>query len=291
MAMPNSKNNVTVRKLASALQGLWDKIKNAFLLKTSRGAANGVASLDANGKVPSSQLPKIGTSGIADDAITAALVKDGETLPVNISGTATTTKRLRYGYAYTLTSKGVIYKKLIKITASAISINQECQIVVEFINSVAGARPLCARCCLQLRKESTGYRYNAEFIYTQNMSAVPCAYYDSSTNDLYLYAKQGNVNVYSGVTAYILSETNFNGLPVEKTETYENATAETTVPYTRVNEQVLYVAKTREPSVGSSSVPIYINSDGYLAQCTGVPVIEHVTTIPVNPTVGTIYAL
>jgi len=59
------------------------------LLRSSEaGVASGVASLDSSGKVPASQLPKIGTSGILNDAITAALVKDGETLPVNVTGGA-----------------------------------------------------------------------------------------------------------------------------------------------------------------------------------------------------------
>ena len=57
MATPTSTNGVTARRLSSAITSLWTKVKNAFLLKTSSGAANGVASLDANGKVPTSQIP------------------------------------------------------------------------------------------------------------------------------------------------------------------------------------------------------------------------------------------
>lgn len=48
MAMPNSKNNVTVRKLVSVLQGLWEK----------RGSANGVGSLGSNGVQPYGEMYK-----------------------------------------------------------------------------------------------------------------------------------------------------------------------------------------------------------------------------------------
>ena len=58
MAMPTSNNNVTVRKLVSVISSLWTKVKNSFVSSASVGAASGVASLDANGKVPSSQLPQ-----------------------------------------------------------------------------------------------------------------------------------------------------------------------------------------------------------------------------------------
>lgn len=48
MAMPTSKNNVTVRKLVSVISGLWSK----------RGSANGVGSLDSNGLQPYAQTYK-----------------------------------------------------------------------------------------------------------------------------------------------------------------------------------------------------------------------------------------
>lgn len=60
MEIPTTQKECTTRRIASLIIGLWDKVKNAFLLKTSRGAANGVASLDANGKVPTAQLPNFG---------------------------------------------------------------------------------------------------------------------------------------------------------------------------------------------------------------------------------------
>ena len=52
MALPTSTNNVTVRKLSSTLQGLWNKITAALLGKADKvsGATNNnFAALDSNG--------------------------------------------------------------------------------------------------------------------------------------------------------------------------------------------------------------------------------------------------
>lgn len=52
-----------------------------------------------------------------------------------------------------------------------------------------------------------------------------------------------------------------------------------------------YIPSCPDISKGSSSVPVYVDTNGIIQACSNIPVIEHVTTIPVNPTVGTIYAL
>lgn len=85
MALPNTTNEVTVRRLSACISGLWNKIKAVFnnhvndtsnphgvtaaqiglgnvtndaqVKRTEMGSANGVATLDANGKIPSSQIP------------------------------------------------------------------------------------------------------------------------------------------------------------------------------------------------------------------------------------------
>jgi len=56
----------------TGLNTFWTKIKNAFILKTSRGSANGVASLDANGKVPNSQLPSVPTGNLPSNSSSSA---------------------------------------------------------------------------------------------------------------------------------------------------------------------------------------------------------------------------
>lgn len=78
MAIPTTQKECTTRRIASLITGLWNKVKNAFLLKTSRGAANGVASLDANGKVPSSQLPSVPSGNLPlNSSSSAGIVASG----------------------------------------------------------------------------------------------------------------------------------------------------------------------------------------------------------------------
>ena len=78
MAIPTTQKECTTRRIASLIIGLWGKVKNAFLLKTSRGAANGVASLDANGKVPTSQLPTVPTGNLpVNSSSSAGIVASG----------------------------------------------------------------------------------------------------------------------------------------------------------------------------------------------------------------------
>lgn len=88
MAIPTTQKECTTRRIAALIIGLWDKIKNAFLLKTSRGTANGVASLDANGKVPSSQLPNFGYGTVTSVATGVGLrggtITDNGTISANV---------------------------------------------------------------------------------------------------------------------------------------------------------------------------------------------------------------
>ena len=76
MTLPTTQKECTTRRIAVLISGLWTKIKNGFVQFSSVGAASGVASLDSNGKVPSSQMPE-GIYSPADvaKAITAQLGK------------------------------------------------------------------------------------------------------------------------------------------------------------------------------------------------------------------------
>lgn len=58
MTLPTTQKECTTRRIAVLISGLWTKIKNGFVQFSSVGAASGVASLDSNGKVPSSQMPE-----------------------------------------------------------------------------------------------------------------------------------------------------------------------------------------------------------------------------------------
>ena len=278
MAIPTTQKECTTRRIASLIIGLWGKVKNAFLLKTSRGAANGVASLDANGKVPSSQLPKIGTSGIEDDAITANLVKDNEILPVNIVGWSS-------GMRATQLSNSNKYIRVSKIT------------FVSRDDSSAGI--------------SGRIFYRGQWVETSGELLFAISFRDYNSNDikgkLYVLNDRGSIpDIAIGVvpisnTEYdlwlysIRPTTSAISFVFEQTRRcsieMKNDSGQDTAPsgYEQIASMGRLVTVTQQ--VGSASIPVYIDASGQPQQATNIPVIEHVTTIPVNPTVGTIYAL
>lgn len=278
MAIPTTQKECTTRRIAALIIGLWDKVKNAFLLKTSRGTANGVASLDANGKVPSSQLPKIGTSGIADDAITAALVKDNELLPVNIAGWSS-------GMRATQLSNSNNYIRVAKITFTLRD------------DSAAGI--------------SGRIFYRGQWVSTSGELLFAISFRDYSSNDikgkLYVLNDRGSIpDIAIGVvpisdTEYdvwlyaIRPATSTTSVVFEQTRfcsiEMKNDSGQNTAPsgYEQIASSGRLVTVTKQ--VGSASIPVYIDASGQPQQATNIPVIEHVTSIPVSPTVGTIYAL
>lgn len=278
MAIPTTQKECTTRRIASLIIGLWGKVKNDFLLKTSRGAANGVASLDANGKVPSSQLPKIGTSGIEDDAITAALVKDDEILPVNITGWSS-------GMRATQLSNSNNYIRVSKLT---------------FISRDDSAAGISGRIF-----------YRGQLVTTSGELLFAISFRDYGSNDikgkLYVLNDRGSIpDIAIGVVPISDREydvwlystrpaTSVISVVFERTRRcsigMKNDSGQNTAPsgYEQIASSGRLVTVTQQ--VGSASIPVYIDASGQPQQATNIPVIEHVNTIPVNPTVGTIYAL
>lgn len=63
LSTATNSTSTTLAATASAVKAAWDK-GNAAIPNTAKGANNGVASLGADGKVPSTQLP---TMSSADD--------------------------------------------------------------------------------------------------------------------------------------------------------------------------------------------------------------------------------
>lgn len=220
MAMPTSNNNVTVRKLVSVITSLWDKVKNAFLLKTSRGAANGIASLDANSKVPSSQLP------------------DTALQPISI-----------YNGYKELDFSNVTFETFIS------NVSVENSFSNKLFSGSLDSTNKCIRCLVRLH-------LSFNILNNLGVGEYPIAV-------VYMTRQVGTLMIFSNdSTSYCV-----------RMQIY-------------MRGELGSVHRFAPPSaVGSSSQPVFVNSDGSFSPCTNIPVIEHVTTIPVNPTVGTIYAL
>lgn len=276
MAIPTTQKECTTRRIASLIIGLWDKVKDAFLLKTSRGSANGVASLDANGKVPSSQLPKIGTSGILNDAITAALVKDGETLPVNISG--------KSNEAYTIEFNATLSQKWVRLGSilARPSSDASFSMLIYSGMDISGNASVLGHLSASNRGNDPSIKFT--YLAGGNVSGLEFGYVkDSSTSEITVYMKR---LAYSGkMRLAFLVKSHYNAT-IDISE-LESAPSGTFVK----GDTLVSVTCDYKTAVGDEHTPIYFGSDNKLKPCTGIPVIEHVTTIPVNPTVGTIYAL
>lgn len=266
MAIPTTQKECTTRRIAALIIGLWDKIKKAFLSKTSRGAANGVASLDANGKVPTSQLPKIGTSGIEDDAITAALVKDGETLPVNISGSGQLKEYTLSNGTYligTLGSDtlsrygGVVF---LATTRDYQDLNNVFLIYLQRGRYVQGTPDdtITARATIidgrvhSANSDGLGFYYNA-------LS-------DKSTE---FYIKVGSSQF---VTISLLSDVNriFNIIEPTSTSLPSGATE-----FSYYNNVLMTPGQK-----GGNSVPVYVDNNGYIVECSKVASLDSNGKVP-----------
>lgn len=308
MAIPTTQKECTTRRIASLIIGLWDKVKNAFLLKTSRGAANGVASLDENGKVPSSQLPIAATG----DSYTPIYINSNkqfvkcdffywnqnrnDSYPTALIPWGCSSKLLSHTNAESSTSGYVRYIRIYHNIGG-----------IYYITGSAPYSP--CHITLQLGAFSYGntyYKvldysgYNAEtanltHLYMKRISSGECVYYvkfkSAATN---LKANAIDINVWSSASTAsvtILTQSEFDALGAM------TLTVPLWIPgdLDNIFPQSQRLWYNNLPYVygygGNASTPIYIDSKGGVHPCTNVPVIEHVTTIPVNPTVGTIYAL
>lgn len=245
MAIPTTQKECTTRRIAALIIGLWDKIKDAFLLKNSRGSANGVASLDANGKVPSSQLNPI---------IDEYTFTNGTFL----FGQLTANAPSRYGGAV-------------------------------FLATTRDADDHNSTFLLYLQRGSENHGdTTSDIVGTAIMIAgrnpggpfADVAFYHDwrSSGRTDLLVKVGSS---SFVTLKLLNDLD-GGFTIENTPAY--------IPSGAKLFSYFYNVKTVGQK-GSPSIPVYVNANGNIMECTNIPVIEHVTTIPVNPTVGTIYAL
>lgn len=315
MAIPTTQKECTTRRIAALIIGLWDKIKNAFLLKASRGSANGVASLDANGKVPTSQLPTVPTATQAN-YLTGFIARAG-----SIDwGTLTTSNGYKFvtdlQYAESNQDSGDIafgYK-----AGSGSAYELSCQIDGYFYQRTGQERVLdTSDIGNSANHVATGDHTHGTL---SNDFTVVMPNQDSdvgwqnniglSHNGFWLrsirtqakapYWTLGNfssaIAFGGGDTKGVISLTYdaswrrvrfaggasvplwWAGFKFGSSKEYEIGTG-------------TYIPSCPDKSKGSSSVPVYIDSNGIIQACSSIPVIEHVTSIPVDPTVGTIYAL
>lgn len=277
MAIPTTQKECTTRRIAALIIGLWDKIKNAFLLKTSRGAANGVASLDANGKVPSSQLPQGIYSDNAEFYTWKPNRRDNNPLCAT-SGIC----RSGSGMDPVAYSAG---------TWLCINVSNEFSngVVTLYMSTHSNGRPVTYVVVV------SAFRYGRHTIYVKGNQRSG---YQSHINKFYLKTDNGQqafvyFKLESACSFSFCTDGNITSkhVTVSDSAPYSDGTAVSSNDIASNVRMAFGESGYVYGTGGSQSIPVFVESTGEVKPCTNVPVIEHVTTIPVNPTVGTIYAL
>ena len=238
----------------------------------SQGIVTAGADLAAS-DIPSLAASKItsgtfGTSFIADDAITAAKVKDNETLPVNISGNAETAGSLPRGFVR-FGGSVTGYKHLATVKPPS-AIGSETVVAIDLYETISSTTILNFRgtLCVRIRLDGDGYSYGATY-YGSKVSTctISVRYSSSSHNALVCVEKAGGgwcgvcgILRFSGDwgAAYVTNMVVLNQNPdVEDMSAYG---AVSIIDYAKV------VANRN--GVGSPSTPVYVNSNGQVQPCT-----------------------
>lgn len=201
-----------------------------------------------------------GTDRIADDAITAAKVKDNETLPVNISGSALKINNLIGSKA--VSSEDKTYQLLVRFRTDSYSrfslklmvggeTGRACSILfitVERNTNTAGL-PAIAISKVGNRSYAGGTQYGLEYTF------------DSNNNYLYLYGV-----TYAGIpmNPILIDDTSKTPTLMKLYSITDTITAPSnTTPLTiRVP-----VSVPLDTSVGSATTPVYVDSNGQVQEC------------------------
>ena len=288
MAIPTTQKECTTRRIASLIIGLWGKVKNAFLLKTSRGAANGVASLDANGKVPTSQLPTVPTGNLpVNSSSSAGIVASGSGQRYKVWKTDETGSPAWRNQSFVpeLTIVESTQKSRLLYTIDFSSSNKwpGCSFMISLRHSGAESTGLY-RLDVRYDQHATTSQMFRLYTVLPGSASLPInvsMYYkfDSATKIAYIYAKLNAWNLFKMTPVY---------MTIFDMASYSNT--DVTIPNDAIQLDSVGFMLCSKPT-GSPLIPVYVNGNGEIAPCTNIPVIEHVTVIPTNPTVGTIYAL
>ena len=238
----------------------------------SQGIVTAGADLAAS-DIPSLAASKItsgtfGTSFIADDAITAAKVKDNETLPVNISGNAGSAQTLPRGFAKFWPSN-TGYKKIAELNPPAN--HNDIIAVFEIYETLASAANNSFKGLLtvRIRNDSDSYSYAANFTNVGTFRFVSLSVrYDPSTHKLLIFAFESE-DVYCGLYAILAGSGGWRGNNTNDNVTlFTELSAESVSTYTEVAITANRLVYASPNGVGSDSTPVYVNSNGQVQPCT-----------------------
>ena len=205
-----------------------------------------------------------GTDRIADDAITAAKVKDNETLPVNVSGSAS--KSVFYNASNTIGSTS--YLKIGNIQSSN-GEQRDCVFLATTPDGIGSNTPVTYLVTVCNRRGVHKVSYTK--ITPENASSV----YLSSFG--YVLKNDGSIDVmmyrpeYSGTTDIIMLHEGNLVSSFEKNADGTNYVAGVRYETVMVTQQV-----------GSTSIPVYVDANGQIQPCDTSQMTVHNATYATN---------
>lgn len=233
-----------------------------------QGIVTAGANLDASDipNLPASKITSgtFGTDRIADDAITAAKVKDNETLPVNISGNAGAALKINNQIgSVAVTSADKTYQLIARFTSNAYSrfslklmiggeTGRACSILFITVerNTNSAGLPAIAVSEVGNRSYAGGTQYGLEYTF------------DSTNNYLYLY---GVTYANIPMDPILLDDTSKTPTLMVLYSRTDTITAPTGTTSLVIGVPVSVPLDTQ---VGSPTTPIYVGPDGQVQPCT-----------------------
>lgn len=211
---------------------------------------------------------KVNTNDIDDDAVTADKVKDGETLPINITGSAShadTAVRLPIAYGGFDNQTG--YRLLATLTAPGAWNDRICAFdVFETKAGMSAPYGQLGTLTVQIRNNNGSYGYGASYCGKplQNVDIVVRSN-DDHTMSIYAYSSG---SVYGGLQLALASSSGYTGNPTgrEGLTLYSNNGIQSTVSGNTVVVHVRTVVST-ETGVGNATTPVYIDNNGVPQPC------------------------
>ena len=285
MAIPTTQKECTTRRIASLIIGLWDKVKTAFLRKNVTSQSTGTLPLlaydDGTAKYNSDVTINFGTKNILagsstpNSAIPTAPYSNNLSIR-NITSSAT------YIPAYHKPLKDMFV--LLKNTSqSTISITYGAAGSQSSKSLAAGHMMLIAYAVQDERWSYVGEIVDATGTYADLIAGgakyVVRQAIGSTSIDLNNLTFKNDESKIEVVEWWQSNKGNVSNKPIDS--------AGALMMFGYGNDNYVQIANMNN----SSEIYLRLKFNGTWTSWRTIPVIEHVTTIPVNPTVGTIYAL
>lgn len=225
---------------------------------------------------------KVDTADIEDDAVTSGKVKDNETLPVNVTGSASQATVADTGVklptAYGGFDRQSGYRLLATMSAPSAYNDRICSFSV-FKAQAAQTDPQgkIGTLTVQVRNNNGSFTYGAYYrgIDSQTFTLVVRSNSDNSAS-IYVYSAG---DAYGGIQLALASSSGYPGNPTGLTglTLYANDTIQATVTGSQVSIRktvtpigIGWVPLASISGVGSSKQPVYVNGDGEIRPCTPV---------------------